>query len=138
MSWLAACLAGFLSGTAGALGLGGGGVLLIYLTVFASVPQIQAQGINLIFFLPCALLAVVLHARKGLIVWRAVVPCAAMGLLGAWAGSALADVLGPTLLSKLFALFLVALGLKEVFARKGHTQKSTAETVLWRKHKTRR
>ncbi len=48
----------------GAMGMGGGGVLLIYLTAFAHVPQLKAQGINLISFLPTGLLATVIYAVK--------------------------------------------------------------------------
>ena len=64
MSIVFACIAGFISGTAGALGLGGGGILVIYLTVFAGVEQFQAQGINLLFFIPSAAIAVFLHWKK--------------------------------------------------------------------------
>lgn len=79
----AALLAGFVSGTLGALGLGGGSVLILYLTLFAGMEQAQAQGINLVFFVPCALLAVVLYTRKGLIARSLWLPAALFGLAGA-------------------------------------------------------
>ena len=47
---------GFLAGFAGGLGVGGGGILLLYLTAFAGVEQLSAQGINLLFFLPPSVL----------------------------------------------------------------------------------
>ena len=50
MSTVIPIIAGFLSGLIGSMGFGGGGVLIIYLVVFANIPQLQAQGINLIFF----------------------------------------------------------------------------------------
>ena len=49
-------LAGLLSGALGAMGLGGGGVLVIYLTLAAQMEQTTAQGVNLLLFIPCALL----------------------------------------------------------------------------------
>ena len=49
MNWTA-LLAGLFSGIIGAMGLGGGAVLIIYLSVFTDMPQLEAQGINLIFF----------------------------------------------------------------------------------------
>ena len=57
--------AGILSGMLGAMGLGGGGVLIIYLTLFANLQQQTAQGINLLLFLPCAAISVILYHRKG-------------------------------------------------------------------------
>ena len=51
MSWTALA-AGLLSGIIGAMGLGGGAVLIIYLSVFTDMPQLKSQGINLLFFYP--------------------------------------------------------------------------------------
>lgn len=116
MNW-AALLAGILSGAAGAMGLGGGGVLLIYLTVFAGMEQLAAQGVNLLFFLPCALLALILYTGKKMIRWKAALPCAAFGLIGALAGSFLAGHLGGDTLSRIFAVGLILLGLKEFFKK---------------------
>ena len=62
---IAALLAGLLSGIAGAMGLGGGGVLIIYLTLLADLSQQKAAGINLIFFIPISILAVIIYAFKG-------------------------------------------------------------------------
>lgn len=116
MNW-AAFLAGLLSGAVGAMGLGGGGVLLIYLTVFAGTEQLTAQGINLLFFLPCALVALFLYSGKKMIRWKVALPCAAFGLLGAFLGSFLAGFIGGGILSRIFAAGLILLGLKELFSR---------------------
>lgn len=116
-SWLIPSIAGFAAGIAGALGLGGGSVLLLYLTLFAGVAQRQAQGINLIFFIPCALTAVIIHSRSSLIRWREALPCAVVGLLGAISGYTLSGILDERLLRTFFALFLLALGIRELFRR---------------------
>ena len=47
-----AIFAAIASGILGAMGMGGGGILMIYLTVFAGLEQSLAQGINLLFFIP--------------------------------------------------------------------------------------
>ena len=47
---IGALLAGLFSGIIGGMGLGGGAVLIIYLTVFKNTEQLRAQGINLLFF----------------------------------------------------------------------------------------
>ena len=123
MSW-AAFLAGLLSGAAGAMGLGGGGVLLIYLTIFAGVEQLTAQGINLLFFLPCAVVALLLYSGKKMIRWKVALPCAAFGLLGAFLGSLLAGYIGGGVLSRVFAAGLILLGIRELFSRDAPPRKS--------------
>ena len=57
-----------------------GAVLLLYLRVFGGAGQFEAQGINLIFFLPIAALSIVLHARNGLVSWKAAGICILAGL----------------------------------------------------------
>ncbi len=47
LSMLAGALTGLLTGA----GIGGGSLLLLYMTVFQKVPQLEAQGINLLYFL---------------------------------------------------------------------------------------
>ena len=53
-AWVIALLAGGATGILSAFGIGGGSLLLIYLTSFAALDQHQAQGINLLYFLPAA------------------------------------------------------------------------------------
>ena len=118
MNWLAAIAAGLVSGTLGALGLGGGSVLILWLTLGVGMEQIAAQGINLVFFLPCALVAILLHARKKRIRWKLWLLAAPVGVLGALLGSVLAKNLDSGLLGQGFAVLLLVFGLCEVFHRK--------------------
>ena len=75
-------LAAFFSGLAGSLGLGGGGVLVLYLVLALGMPQLKAQGINLLFFIPCAALSSIVYSFKRLIDWKTVLLFAAGGLPG--------------------------------------------------------
>lgn len=120
-------IAGLLAGAAGAMGLGGGSVLLIYLTLIAGIPQLEAQGINLVFFLPCALIALLFHMKGGLLK-RRTLPCVVTGLIGAAAGAFLAGSMGDALLRKCFAVLLLILGAREIFSRseKPNTEDSKA------------
>lgn len=111
-------IAGLLSGAIGALGLGGGGVLIIYLTVFASVPQTQAQGMNLLFFLPCAAVALYFHTKAKLVDWKSALPMSLAGFAGAVLGCILAGYIGSQWLSKIFGGYILCLGLFELFKRK--------------------
>ncbi len=108
-------LVGFLAGIAASMGLGGGFVMIIYLTVFAGCTQLQAQGANLIFFLPIALLSVLLHSRSGLVDWRLIPWAAAAGIVGSLFGTFLTVLLGDGILRLLFAGLLLFTGLRELF-----------------------
>lgn len=112
---LGALLAGLFSGIIGGMGMGGGAVLIIYLTVFQNVEQLRAQGINLLFFIPIALTAVIIYAFKKQIKWNITLPIAIGGILGAVGGFYLTDFIGGNFTAKLFGGFLILLGLKELF-----------------------
>jgi hypothetical protein len=113
--WMA--LAATLSGILGAMGMGGGGVLIIYLTLIAGLDQRAAQGINLIAFIPCALLALFFYLKKKLIDGRAALFAAAAGLAGALAGTWLSGMIETGVLRRIFGAMLLFIGLREVFAK---------------------
>ncbi len=110
-------LAGIIAGVLSGFGVGGGSLLLIYLTTFAKVPQPLAQGINLLYFLPAAAAALPAHFKNGYVEKRARLPAIAAGLacsaLAAWAATAV-DV---ELLRKCFGGFLILIGLRELFRK---------------------
>lgn len=113
-----ALVVGFAAGALGAMGLGGGSVLILYLTLWGGMAQAQAQGINLAFFIPCAVTAVLLHLRKKQIcvsLWGRAVP---IGMLGALCGAQLVHALDPSVLRLLFAAFLSVFGTMELLHRK--------------------
>ena len=118
MKW-AALLAGLFSGIIGAMGLGGGAVLIIYISLFTDMPQLKAQGVNLLFFIPTAVAAVTVYGIKKQIKWKIVLKVALWGLLGAAVGIYFADLLGGKLTSKLFGGLLVIMGVIEIFSKKG-------------------
>ncbi len=106
--------AALLSGMIGAMGMGGGAVLIIYLTVFKNTEQFKAQGINLFFFVPIALFSVIVYAKKGYIRWKTVLPLSAGGLMGALAGVFAADMIGADIIKKAFGAAILLLGILEV------------------------
>lgn len=109
-------LAAFLSGVAGAMGLGGGGVLVLYLTLCLNMPQLKAQGINLVFFVPCAIVAIILHSKKKLIQWKKIIPIISGGVIGVSIGMIVVNSISTNLLSKLFAGLLIFMGIREFFS----------------------
>ncbi len=107
---------GFFAAAAGAMGLGGGGILLAYLAA-AGVPQLTAQGINLMFFIPTAAVALGFHLKNGYVRWRTALTAGLAGLAGAPIGFWLAGAVGDRALRLLFAAGILALGVRELFAR---------------------
>lgn len=112
--WLIPLAVGAATGVLSGFGVGGGTLLLVYLTAVAGVDQHLAQGINLLYFLPAGLLALPAHIKNGYVEKKALLPCIAAGLtcaaLCAWAATGLeAD-----LLRKLFGGFLILIGLREL------------------------
>ena len=108
--------ASFLSGLLGAMGLGGGSVLIIYLTTFLSIPQKEAQGINLFFFLATGAFALISNNKKGLVERKAVLGFLPSALSGLASGFILLPLVNPALLQKLFAVLLFVMGVRELFA----------------------
>jgi uncharacterized membrane protein YfcA len=117
MNWMITALLSFLCATLSALGMGGGGILLIYLVAYGGLDQLAAQGINLVFFVPVALVAILIHARQGRIRWKVALRCVGLGILGVYCGYKLATMIESDLLSKLFGGFLLIIGIREIFSK---------------------
>ena len=109
-------IAAFLTGLLAFLGVGGGMVLIIWFTAVMGMSQLEAQGINLLFFLPIALLSVIIHRKNGLIDLKKFVPAFLTGAVGAAAGAYFAKLMGSELLGKIFAVFILLIGVKELFS----------------------
>ena len=109
-AWLLPLAVGVGTGILSAWGVGGGTLLLLVMTLFLGVDQRTAQGINLLFFLPTALSALVCPWRGGYLdkpTLKSAVPWAVLAAaLGAWAATAL-DV---AVLRKPFGVYLLLSG----------------------------
>lgn len=116
MMWVA--LVGFCSGIISGMGIGGGTILIPALLFFTDITQQQAQGVNLIYFVPTAITALITHQKKGNLDWKTAKPLAVLGLAGAAAGAFLAVSLESELLRKIFGGFLFLMGLSEIFKKK--------------------
>ncbi|MBP1548031.1 MAG: sulfite exporter TauE/SafE family protein [Oscillospiraceae bacterium] len=108
--------AAFLTGLLASLGVGGGMVLIIWFTAVLGMSQLDAQGINLLFFLPIALLSVIMHRKNGLVRPRELMPAFVTGTVGAAAGYFAARFIGSQLLGKIFAVFIIIIGIKELIS----------------------
>lgn len=118
MSFFIPLLAGLATGVLSGFGIGGGTLLLIYMTSLAHLDQDLAQGINLLYFLPTAATALFYHKKNGYLKKEAAWPAILCGLLGTAAAAWLATALDVELLRKCFGVFLLFVGLHELFRKK--------------------
>ena len=114
-SFPAAIIAATLLGALAGMGIGGGSLLILWLTFVLGFSAEEARLINLMFFLPCALICTAFRLKKGTLPLKTVLPAAAVGCLCAFFAARLG--LGDGLLRKLFGGLLIITGLREVFYR---------------------
>lgn len=125
MIWIV--VIGFASGIISGMGIGGGTILIPALIFLLHLNQHQAQGVNLIYFIPTAIVALITHTKNKNVLWKTTKPLAILGLAGAAAGSFLAVSMDADLLRKIFGGFLFFMGLSEVFKKK--TKKEGYESM---------
>lgn len=104
---------GFLSG----LGIGGGSLLILWLTLVLGMGPEAARGINLLFYLPGAAIACLIRRKEGHVDLRRLLPAILAGCAAAAVCTWLSAGLDMELLRKLFGGLLVVTGLREVFYR---------------------
>jgi uncharacterized membrane protein YfcA len=110
-------IASFLAGIIGSMGLGGGSILILYLTLFAGVNQVTAQGINLIFFLPIGAVATVIYLRQKKIKYKTLIPFVLGGIPSTLIAGTLVNFIETNMLRKLFGAFVLIYGLLQIFKK---------------------
>ena len=110
---LVASILGFLAG----MGVGGGSLLLLWLTQVVQMPHAQARILNLLFFLPAAVVATLFHRKQKITRPEIVRP----GILAGCFASACISIIGKNwdveVIKKLLGGLLILTGLREIFYR---------------------
>lgn len=122
MTVLLPFLLGTATGVLSAWGVGGGTLLLLCMTLFLGVGQAEAQAINLLYFLPTALVSVFFHRQNGYLDTGAVKAAVPVGVCIALAAAAISSSVDISIFRKPFGLFLLYAGLSMLF-QKGKSQK---------------
>lgn len=104
---------GFLAG----LGIGGGSLLILWLTAILGMDHSIARSINLLFFLPSAVISCVFRWKQGKLKIRHVLPAIISGCISAAIFAWLSGSIRLELLQKLFGVLLLVTGLRELFYR---------------------
>ena len=104
---------GFLTG----LSIGGGSLLILWLTFVLGTDPVEAKVINLLFFLPAALIASLFRWKQKSLNFRIILPAVIAGSLGALSVTWLANQLNIEILKKIFGIVLTIAGLRELFTK---------------------
>ena len=107
------CVLGFLAG----LGVGGGSLLILWLTLVLNMDHSEARIINLLFFIPAAVVACFFRWKQGKLDFRKILPAIVAGVLAAAGFAWLSQHMDVALLKKLFGGLLLFTGLRELFYR---------------------
>ena len=108
---LIATLLGFLTG----LGIGGGSLLILWLTLVLGMDSFAARGIVLLFFIPAAMISSIFRWKQGTITISSSLPSMVAGSVAAVGCSILSTRVDPHVLDKLFGVILIGAGIRELF-----------------------
>ena len=112
-----ALLVGAILGILSGLGVGGGSLLILWLTMAAQVPAETSRMVNLLFFVTVAGTVTLLRIKRKAFHWKRL----PSGMLAGCCATAVFVVLGnrldPELLKKGFGILLLGIGLRELFYR---------------------
>ena len=108
---------GFLSGIISGMGIGGGAILIPALTLFYGIEQKLAQGINLVYFLPTAIIALVIHIKNKSADLKVAAIIGLCGIVGVLGGSVIAMKMNNSVLRRMFGVFLLFVGIREIIKK---------------------
>ena len=115
-----ALVAGVITG----FGIGGGTLLVLALTLFMGYGQVEAQGINLIYFLPSAAAALISHIKNKRVDWKILIAAGSSGVASAGLAAFLATKTEPSRLSRYFGFFLLLIAALEIYSMVKERKKS--------------
>lgn len=107
-------IAGIVSGIISGMGIGGGIILIPVLTLLLGFDQKIAQGITLLYFIPTAIFALIVHIKNKNVDFKIAMKVASTGVVSAGLGAYCIKYLPTPILSKIFAVFLLIVGICQV------------------------
>ena len=107
-------LVGMISGIITGLGMGGGSLLILILVTFMAVSQHIAQAANLIFFIPTAIIAILIHIKNKNIDKNISKKLFFPTVVGSGMGAYLTSLIETESLKKYFGYFLLIIGIYEI------------------------
>lgn len=106
---------GVISGIVGGLGMGGGTVLILFLSLFLNIEQHVAQSTNIIFFVPTAIAAIAVNLKNKNINLKIAIPICLWGIFGAFVGACISMKMNMNSLRKCFGVFLILIAIYQTY-----------------------
>ncbi len=110
-----AVIFGVISGIITGLGMGGGTILILLISLFMNVEQHIAQAINLVFFVPTSIAAIIINIREKNIDYKLAGIISACGIIGAIIGAIISQNITSNSLRKYFATFILLIAIYEIY-----------------------
>ncbi len=108
-------LTGIISGIVSGMGMGGGTILILILSLFLGMEQHIAQATNLIFFVPTSITAIIFNIKDKMIDWKIGLTVAGFGIVGAVIGASIAVGMDVKTLKKYFGIFLAIIAIYQTY-----------------------
>lgn len=106
---------GVISGIASGIGMGGGIILILFLTIFCGINQYTAQAANLVFYIPTAIVSIIVNIKNKNIDIKLGTVIGIFGIIGAIIGAKIATSINVDILKKFFGIFLAIIAINEIY-----------------------
>ena len=106
---------GIISGIVTGLGMGGGTILILLLSLFMGMEQHIAQATNLVFFIPTSLAAIITNIKQKNVNLKLAITISSFGIIGAIIGSMISNNISSQNLRKYFAIFIILIAIHEIY-----------------------
>lgn len=110
-----AVIFGTISGIVTGLGMGGGTILILLLSLFMGLEQHIAQATNLVFFIPTSVAAILTNLKQKNVNLKLAINISSFGIIGAIIGAIISNSISSENLKKYFAIFILIIALHEIY-----------------------
>lgn len=108
-------LIGLTSGVISGSGMGGGTILILLLSLLKGLDQFTAQAVNIVFFVPTAIIAIWINMRQKVIDKDIAKKMIIFGVIGSVIGGFIAMKIDTKILRKIFAIFILIIAAREIY-----------------------
>lgn len=112
-----ALITGALLGYLAGIGVGGGSLLILWLTLVLNIPHETARSMNLMFFIAAAGAVSIFRWKQGTLQLKSILPAILAGAAGAAIFAWISNQIDVSILRKPFGILLIITGLRELFYR---------------------
>ena len=95
--------------------MGGGTVLILFLSLFLNIEQHIAQSTNVIFFIPTAIAAIIVSLKNKNINLKKALPICFWGILGSFLGAFISRMMEVNMLKNSFGVFLILIAVYQIY-----------------------